>query len=128
MNFQLLSSLLSRHPKLHSSVEKGYILTGYTVGGQRGEQIDVFLLSSPWRDYCLTATAHEVIPQGAVLVVSQDEPWCLQGNWQAYQWNDSQLLPQDVSHASLVHLATQIALEASQQTTQQPLTPTLTPE
>ncbi|MGK7930203.1 MAG: hypothetical protein AB4041_02060 [Microcystaceae cyanobacterium] len=119
MKMQPFSKLLARHPQLKYNLEQENFLIGYSAGGQRGQLLSVFLLNSPWREYCLEAKALEVIPSGGVLIISDDEPWELQGSWQAYYW-DAPFVPTPRSSLhrqlpTLTHLATEISIESAQQ-------------
>ncbi len=119
MKLQPFSKLLARHPQLKYNLEQENFLIGYSAGGQRGQLLSVFLLNSPWREYCLEAKASEVIPGGGVLVVCDDEPWELQGTWQAYCWDAPFVpIPRSAHHrqsSNLTHLATAISIESAQQ-------------
>ncbi len=120
MNLQPFSKLLARHPQLKDYLEQDNFLVGYSAGGQRGQVLSVFLLNSPWREYCLDAEAVEVVPSGGVLVVSLDDPWRLQGSWQAYHWDSSFTPISRPSNGSqspaLTHLAASISLESAKKT------------
>ncbi|MGK7944904.1 MAG: hypothetical protein AB4058_10595 [Microcystaceae cyanobacterium] len=119
MKLQPFSKLLARHPHLKYDLEQENFLIGYSTGGQRGQLLSVFLLNSPWREYCLEAKALEVIPSGGVLVVSNDEPWQLQGIWQAYYWDAPFVpTPRSSSHLQspmLTNMATTISIKSAQQ-------------
>jgi hypothetical protein len=122
MNLQPFSKLLARHPQLKDYIEQDNFLVGYSGGGQRGQNLPVFLLNSPWREYCLEAKATEVIPSGGVLVVSLDDPWRVNGSWQAYCWDASFVPISRSAHGSqspnLTHLATSISLKSARETIQ----------
>lgn len=119
MKLQPFSKLLARHPQLKTALENSNFLIGYSAGCQRGQRLSVFLLNSPWREYCLEAKAVEVIPSGGVLVISDDDPWQLNGSWQAYYW-DAPFVPNPRSSpylppSTLTHLATTISIKSAQQ-------------
>ncbi len=110
MNMPGFSVLLARHPNLQDYLEHDKFMLGYALGSEQGGIFSVFLLNSPWRDYCLQATASEAIPSGGVIVVTHEEPWKLQGVWQAYYWDYS--LEMDKKTAKLASLAVEISLKS----------------
>lgn len=119
MNLQPFSKLLARHPQLKNHLEQDNFLVGYSTGGQRGELLSVFLLNSPWREYCLQAKALEVVPSGGVLVVSLDNPWQLHGIWQGY-YLDVPFVPSSrpstgFPSSQLTPLATAISLKSAKE-------------
>lgn len=79
-----LSKLLERHPHLKRPIEQGRFLTGYTQGGHSGNQIHVFLIRSPWTQFCLDATAIGILPAGAVLLITEEAKFTPQSLWKAY--------------------------------------------
>ena len=87
MNKQQSPPLLSKNPHLKNLIKQGKFLTGYSQGGQAGELISIFVCHSPWTNHCLQATACECIEAGEIIVVSDDLPWSLSGNWKAYRPN-----------------------------------------
>lgn len=76
--------LLEKHPQLRPMIEEGRFLLGYTDGRIEGQQMPVFLLRSPWTQFCIWATANDVIPPGGVLVITDDPQWSLESDWKAY--------------------------------------------
>lgn len=76
--------LLEKHPQLRPMIKENRFLTGYTNGSGDGKLVPVFLLRSPWAQFCLQATACESLTPGGVLVVTDDPQWSLESNWKAY--------------------------------------------
>ena len=87
MNKQQNQPRLIRNPHLDNLIKQGKFLTGYSQGGRAGELISIFVCHSPWTSNCLQATACEGIEAGEIIVVSDDLPWSLSGNWKAYRPN-----------------------------------------
>ncbi len=77
--------LLEKYPQLRPTIKQGRYLLGYTDGSGDDQQIPVFLLRSPWTQFCIWATTDEVaIPAGGVLVVTDDPEWSVESHWKAY--------------------------------------------
>ncbi|ACK67290.1 hypothetical protein PCC8801_3319 [Rippkaea orientalis PCC 8801] len=76
--------LLEKYPQLKAFVEEGRFLTGYTNGGGQGNQVQVFLLRSPWAQFCIQAKAGDLLIPGPVLVITEDLEWSLESKWKAY--------------------------------------------
>ncbi|ACK69440.1 hypothetical protein PCC7424_0986 [Gloeothece citriformis PCC 7424] len=76
--------LLEKHPHLKTFLEQGRFLTGYTQGTYGGTQVKVFLVRSPWTQFCLQATAVGVLPAGAVLLITEEMEATPQSLWKAY--------------------------------------------
>lgn len=81
---QAILRLLEQYPQLGPFIEEGRFLMGYTNGSANGKQVPVFLLRSPWTQFCIQATACDSLISGAVLVVTDDSQWSLESNWKAY--------------------------------------------
>ncbi|WP_013324506.1 hypothetical protein [Gloeothece verrucosa] len=79
-----LSKLLEKYPNLKTPIEQGRFLTGYTQGSYSGNQVNVFLVRSPWTQFCLPATAIGSLPPGAVLLITEEAHASPQGLWKAY--------------------------------------------
>ena len=77
--------LLEKYPQLRPKIKQGRYLLGYTDGSGNDEEIPVFLLRSPWTQFCIWATTDEVaIPAGGVLVITDDPEWSVESHWKAY--------------------------------------------
>ncbi|MEA5509857.1 hypothetical protein VB715_08785 [Crocosphaera sp. UHCC 0190] len=77
--------LLEKYPHLRPIIEQGRFLLGYTDGRADAKQVPVFLLRSPWTQFCIWATASDLlIPAGGVLVLTDDPQWSLESHWKAY--------------------------------------------
>ena len=76
--------LLEKYPQLRPIIEQGRFLLGYTDGRSDGQQVPVFLLRSPWTQFCIWATASDLIVPGGVLVITDDPQWSLESPWRAY--------------------------------------------
>ncbi|MEA5535773.1 hypothetical protein [Crocosphaera sp. XPORK-15E] len=77
--------LLEKYPHLRPIIEQSRFLLGYTDGRADGKQVPVFLLRSPWTQFCIWATANDLlIPAGGVLVLTDDPQWSLESHWKAY--------------------------------------------
>ncbi len=77
--------LLEKYPQLRPMIKQGRYLLGYTDGSCDGKQIQVFLLRSPWTQFCIWAATDEVaIPAGGVLLLTDDPEWSIESNWKAY--------------------------------------------
>ncbi len=87
---QAILRLLEQYPQLRPFIEEGRFLTGYTNGSANGKQVSVFLLRSPWTQFCIQATACDSLISGAVLVVTDDPQWSLESNWKAYNLTTNQ--------------------------------------
>ena len=115
--------LLEKYPQLRPTIKQGRYLLGYTDGSGDDQNIPVFLLRSPWTQFCIWATTDEVaIPAGGVLVITDDPDWSIESHWKAY----SLVTPavpspspkksrQKHSHA-MTTLAAEIAREEAQNT------------
>ncbi|CCQ52118.1 MULTISPECIES: hypothetical protein [Crocosphaera] len=118
--------LLEKYPQLRPMIKEGRYLLGYTDGSCRGKQIQVFLLRSPWTQFCIWAATDEVeIPAGGVLLLTDDPEWSIESQWKAYslvtpasslptQKNRRQKASKAVS--PMTSLAAEIATEAAHQT------------
>ncbi len=116
--------LSEKYPQLRLTIKQGRYLLGYTDGSCDGKQIQVFLLRSPWTQFCIWAATDEVaIPAGGVLLITDDPEWSIESNWKAYslvtpasptptRQNRSQRGSKPVS--SMTTLAAEIATEAAQ--------------
>lgn len=76
--------LLVKYPHLKKHIEKGDFLTGYTAGSCSGAKVTVFLVRSPWTQFCLQATAMGALPPGAVLLVTEQMMSSPISPWKAY--------------------------------------------
>lgn len=76
--------LLEKHPNLKAPIEEGRFLTGYTQGSYSGNHVNVFLVRSPWTQFCLPAVAIGSLPPGAVLLITEEAHASPQGLWKAY--------------------------------------------
>ncbi|HAC63224.1 MAG TPA: hypothetical protein DCF68_06695 [Cyanothece sp. UBA12306] len=76
--------LLEKYPQLKPFIQEGRFLTGYTNGSVQGKQVEVFLLRSPWTQFCIQAQAYDVLIPGPVLVITDDIQWSLESKWKAY--------------------------------------------
>ena len=118
--------LLEKYPQLKPFVEEGRFLTGYTNGSVQGNQVQVFLLRSPWTQFCVQAKACDLLIPGAVLVITDDLQWSLESKWKAYSLavnspslNNSRRnlqhkrrsIPGETSPSPLTVLAAEIATE-----------------
>ena len=91
--------LLEKYPQLRPMIKEGRYLLGYTDGSCRGKQIQVFLLRSPWTQFCIWAATDEVeIPAGGVLLLTDDPEWSIESQWKAYSLVTpaSSLLPKKI--------------------------------
>lgn len=127
--FEDFTQLLKKYPELKSPLEKGFFLTGYTSGSPPGEKVTVFLVRSPWTQFCLQATAMGLLPPGAVLLVTDKIESGLNDPWKAYSLEPEMLLANNQrdrelskthrnhgrSSSHLASLAAEIALENNQQ-------------
>ncbi|MEL4896663.1 hypothetical protein [Crocosphaera sp. Alani8] len=116
--------LSEKYPQLRPMIKQGRYLLGYTDGSRKGQQIQVFLLRSPWTQFCIWAATDEVAtPPGGVLLVTDDPDWSIESNWKAYslvtpassaspQQNRRQKASKRVS--PITTLAAEIATEAAQ--------------
>ncbi len=116
--------LLEKYPQLRPMIKQGRYLLGYTDGSCNGKQIQVFLLRSPWTQFCIWAAMDELaIPAGGVLLITDDPEWSLESNWKAYslvtpasptptRQNRRQKASKPVS--PMTNLAAEIATEAAQ--------------
>ena len=86
MATQAILRLLEQYPQLGPFIKEGRFLVGYTNGSANGKQVPVFLLRSPWTQFCIQATACDSLISGAVLVVTDDSQWSLESNWKAYNF------------------------------------------
>jgi hypothetical protein len=121
------AEILERYPHLKSSLEKGAFLTGYTAGSRSGEKVTIFLVRSPWNQFCLQATAIGLLPPGAVLLVTDEIQSGPVGQWQAYSLEEEITVKKHLnnsskgnkiyqkSDSSLASVATAIALENNEQ-------------
>ncbi|MGK7954915.1 MAG: hypothetical protein AB4063_06590 [Crocosphaera sp.] len=127
--------LSEKYPQLRQTIKQGRYLLGYTDGSCDGKQIQVFLLRSPWTQFCIwAATDEEAIPAGGVLLITDDPEWSIESNWKAYslvtpasptltRQNRRQTVSKPVS--SMTTLAAEIATEAAQNT--RPQNPKMSP-
>ncbi len=116
--------LLEKYPQLQPTIKQGRFLLGYTDGSSDGQQIPVFLLRSPWTQFCIWATTDELaIPAGGVLVITDDPHWSIESEWKAYSLvtpaapNPSQPNPRQGSSKApspMTNLAAEIAREEAQ--------------
>ncbi|MEM8781160.1 MAG: hypothetical protein AAGF26_20370 [Cyanobacteria bacterium P01_G01_bin.49] len=60
------------------------VTLGYTDGRIDGQQVPVFLLRSPWTQFCIWAATSDLIVPGGVLVTTDDSQWSLESHWKAY--------------------------------------------
>ncbi len=116
--------LLEKYPQLRPMIKQGRYLLGYTDGSCDGKQIQVFLLRSPWTQFCIWAATDEVaIPAGGVLLLTDDPEWSIESEWKAYSLvtpasplstpkNRRQKASKGAS--SMTTLAAEIATEAAQ--------------
>ncbi|MDJ0661391.1 MAG: hypothetical protein QNJ42_18155 [Crocosphaera sp.] len=118
--------LLEKYPQLRPMIKQGRYLLGYTDGSCDGKQIQVFLLRSPWTQFCIWAAMDEVaIPAGGVLLITDDPEWSLESDWKAYSLVSSTPTPQNrrqkasKSVSPMTTLAAEIATEAAQNTRSQ---------
>ncbi|MGP0127979.1 MAG: hypothetical protein ACTMUB_01545 [cyanobacterium endosymbiont of Rhopalodia musculus] len=86
MASQAILRLLEQYPQLGPFIEEGRFLIGYTNGSANGKQVPVFLLRSPWTQFCIQAMACDSLISGAVLVVTDDSQWSHESNWKAYNF------------------------------------------
>ena len=120
--------LLEKYPQLRPMIKEGRYLLGYTDGSCQNKQIQVFLLRSPWTQFCIWAATDEIaIPPGGVLLITDDTEWSVESEWKAYSLvtpasSSSSLTPQNRRQRAskqvspMTTLAAEIATEAAQNT------------
>lgn len=118
--------LLEKYPQLRPIIREGRYLLGYTDGKCDGKQIPVFLLRSPWTQFCIWATTEELaVPAGGVLVITDDPEWSVESQWKAYSLvTPGSTVPSRQNHrqkrskptSPMTTLAAEIATEAAQNT------------
>ena len=86
MASQAILRLLEQYPQLRPFIEEGRFLIGYASGSANGKQVPIFLLRSPWTQFCIQATACDLLIPGAVLVVTDESQWSPESNWKAYNF------------------------------------------
>ncbi|MDJ0582279.1 hypothetical protein [Crocosphaera sp.] len=116
--------LLEKYPQLRPMIKEGRYLLGYTDGSCKNQQIQVFLLRSPWTQFCIWAATDEIaIPAGGVLLITDDLEWSVESEWKAYSLvtpTSSTLTPQhrrkraSKQVSPMTSLAAEIATEAAQ--------------
>ena len=128
--------LLEKYPQLRPMIKQGRYLLGYTDGSCDGKQIQVFLLRSPWTQFCIWAATDEIaMPAGGVLLLTDDPEWSVESHWKAYSLvtpASSVATPRNRRHKAsnpvspMTTLAAEIATEAAQnvQTQSRTMSPT----
>lgn len=123
-NSSSLSKIIERYPHLKTLIEKGLFLTGYTQGGFSGKLVPIFLVRSPWTQFCLQAQAVGVLPPGGVLLITDEAQWSPHSTWQAYSLeseeaaisnnsiHETKAQPNRTKVSPLASTATTIALES----------------